>query len=315
MQSTFLGSGLSSPRGIAFGPDGNLYVADSGTNSVLQVTPAGVSTTFATGLSAPRGLAFDALGILYVANSGNNTIVKITPDGTKTIFVSTGLNVPFGLAFDAEGTLFVSNIGSNAIVKIDVAGIVTSFVSAGLNSPEGLAFDASGNLFLADFGSGAILKITSGGIVTIYVPGLIGPQFLALLPSIHQLYNISTRGYVQTGNRVLIAGFVVKGDPLGDIGTLPVVVRAIGPELSGYGITDSLQNPRLELYNADGKLIASNDNWKDTQQSAFQATGLAPSDDRESAIQANLADGNYTAIVRGAGNSVGTALVEVYKAN
>ena len=65
--------------------------------------------------------------------------------------------------------------------------------------------------------------------MTIDVSGLLGPQFLALLPSIHQLYNISTRGYVQTGNRVLIAGFIVKGDPLGDIGTLPVVVRVIGP--------------------------------------------------------------------------------------
>jgi DNA-binding beta-propeller fold protein YncE len=312
VQSTFLGTGLSSPRGLAFDAAGNLYVADSGTNSILKVTPGGVTTTFAVGLNAPRGLAFDILGNLYVANSGDNTVVKITTDGTKTTFVSAGLNQPFGLAFNAQGTLFVSNTGSNTIVKVDLAGVVTAFVSAGLNMPEGLAFDASENLFVADFGSGAVLKITPGGIVTIDVSGLVGPQFLALLPSLHQFYNISTRGYVQTGNHVLIAGLIIRGEPAGDLGSMSVLVRAIGPELTGFGINDALADPTLELYNASGQLIASNNDWKSSQQSAIEATGLAPHDDHDAAILASLPDGNYTAIVKGANGTTGTALVEAY---
>jgi NHL repeat len=315
VQTTFLGSGLSSPRGIAFGPDGNLYVANSGTNSVLQVTPGAVVTTFVSGLNAPRGLAFDALGNLYVASSGDNSIVKVAPDQTAIPFVSAAsgaLNAPFGLAFNSQGTLFVSNTGNNTIVKVDAAGAVTPFVNTGLNLPEGLAFDASGNLFVADFGSGSILKIDVGGVVTPDILSLLGPQFLALFPSVHQFYNISTRGYVQTGNRVLIAGLIVRGDALGDIGTMSVLVRALGPELTSFGITDALSDPTLELYNASGQLIASNNDWKSSQQSAIQATGLAPSDDRSSAILANLPDGNYTAVVRGANNAVGTALVEAY---
>jgi streptogramin lyase len=312
-QSTFLGTGLNSPRGLAFDATGNLYIANSGTNSILKVTPGGVSTTFTTGLSAPRGLAFDVLGNLYIANSGNNTIAKVTPDGTKTTFVSTDLNIPFGLAFDANGILFVSNIGSSAIVKVDAERVVSSFVDTGLNSPEGLAFDASGNLFVADFGSGAVLKITPGGIVTIDVPGLVGPQFLALSPTVHQFYNISTRGYVQTGNRVLIAGLIIRGDPVGDLGSMSVLVRAIGPDLTGFGISDALADPTLELYNASGQLIASNNDWKSSQQSDIEATGLAPHDDHDAAILATLPDGNYTTVVKGANGTVGTALIEAYK--
>ncbi len=314
-QSVFLSAGLSSPRGIAFDAAGNLYVADSGTNSILKVTAAGVTTTFATGLNAPRGLAFDAFGNLYVADSGSNAVIKIGKDGTKSTVVSAGLNSPYGLAFDSKGTLLVSNRGSNAIVKVSTSGVVSPFVSAGLNAPEGLGVDASGNIYVADSGSGSLLKVTAGGTVSTDISGLTSPSFVALAQSLHEFYNISTRGYVQTGDRVLIGGFIVRGDPVGDLGSMNVVVRAIGPELTGAGITDALLDPVLDLYNSDGQLVASNDNWKDTQQTEIEASGLAPSDDRESAIFASLPDGRYTAIVHGANNSLGTALIEVYKAN
>ena len=131
-----------------------------------------------------------------------------------------------------------------------------------------------------------------------------------------QLGNISTRAFVQTGDNVMIGGFIVQG-------TEPkrVIIRAIGPELTQYGVPNALANPTLELHNGTGALIASNDNWATTiiggiitanQVRDIQASGYAPSDGRESAIIADLPPGNYTAIVRGVNNMTGVGLVEVY---
>jgi uncharacterized protein GlcG (DUF336 family) len=119
----------------------------------------------------------------------------------------------------------------------------------------------------------------------------------------------------ETGDDVMIGGFIVQGT-----GPKTVIVRAIGPELTPFGIPNALADPTLELRNGAGALIASNDNWQTTviggiitsnQVSAIQDSGHAPTQPSESAIIATLPPGNYTAIVRGTNNSVGVALVEV----
>jgi hypothetical protein len=133
------------------------------------------------------------------------------------------------------------------------------------------------------------------------------------------LGNISTRSFVQTGEHVMIGGFIVEGS-----GRKRVIIRAIGPELTQYGIANALANPRLELHNGAGTLIATNDNWQTTilggiiatnQVSAIQNSGHAPTAASESAIIANLQPGSYTAILRGVNNTAGVALVEVYDLN
>jgi hypothetical protein len=133
------------------------------------------------------------------------------------------------------------------------------------------------------------------------------------------LSNISTRSFVQTGEHVMIGGFIIQGS-----GPKRVIIRAIGPELTQYGITDALANPRLELHNGTGALIGSNDNWQTTilcgiitsnQVSDIQNSGHAPTAASESAIIADLQPGNYTAIVSGVNNTAGVALVEVYDLN
>ncbi len=130
------------------------------------------------------------------------------------------------------------------------------------------------------------------------------------------LGNISTRSFVETGEHVMIGGFIVQGS-----GLKRVIIRAIGPELTQYGITDALANPRLELHNGNGALIGTNDDWQTTlpggiitgnQVGDIQNSGHAPTAASESAIIANLQPGNYTAIVRGVSNTTGVALVEVY---
>src|SRR5205085_10171929 len=115
-----------------------------------------------------------------------------------------------------------------------------------------------------------------------------------------QLQNISSRLLIQTGNNVGIAGFVVEGtDPK------KLLIRGLGPTLAHFNVTGVMQNPTLELHDGSGSLIATNDNWKDTQQAQITATQLAPPEDAEAAILATLRPGTYTAIQTGAGGGTG----------
>ncbi len=104
----------------------------------------------------------------------------------------------------------------------------------------------------------------------------------------------------------MIGGFILGGDG----GNASVVVRALGPSLEVSGV---LADPTLELHDGNGALVRSNDNWKETQQAEIEATSLAPTNDLESAIFQTLAPGAYTAIVRGALDTTGVGLVEVYR--
>jgi sugar lactone lactonase YvrE len=305
-RSTFA-SGLGGPTGLAFDSAGNLFEADSLSGTIFKFTPGGTRSTFASGLNDPYGLAFDSAGNLFVADVGTNRILRFTPAGTQSTFAS-GLNLPSGLAFDGSGNLFEADQGSGTIFKFTGAGIKSTFAS-GLNFPAGLAFDGAGNLFVADYGSGRIFMFTPGGTRSTFASGLVGPVGLAFEPTIHQLRNISTRGLVGTGDNVLIGGFIVGGN--GMVNGV-VLIRALGPTLTGYGVAGALQDPTLQLLNSGGGVIATNDNWRATQQSQIQATGLAPPDDRESAIYVTLPAGTYTAIVRGVSSTTGVAIVEVY---
>jgi hypothetical protein len=125
-----------------------------------------------------------------------------------------------------------------------------------------------------------------------------------------RLANVSSRGLIGTGDNVLIGGFFA-GPQTAFV--TRVVVRAIGPSLSAFGVPQPIQDPTLEIRNRDGNLIASNDDWQTDQKTAIQATGLQPSDARESAIVlTNFEPGPYTAIVRGKNNTTGVGLVEIY---
>ena len=122
-----------------------------------------------------------------------------------------------------------------------------------------------------------------------------------------KLANISTRALVQTDDNVLIGGIIVVGQSGAD-----VIIRAIGPSLTVQG---AMADPTLEVRDASGSLLASNDNWRSTQQTAILNTGVAPTRDAESAIVTSFLPGSYTAIVRGANGITGVAVVEVYQLN
>ena len=126
-----------------------------------------------------------------------------------------------------------------------------------------------------------------------------------------RLVNLSARAFVATGDDVLIGGLIGRSV------SKRLLLRALGPELAAHGITAPLGNPVLELHDSNGAILSTNDNWKDAPNSSeIAASGLAPVDDRESAILIALVPGTYTAIVQGAGGAgTGVALLEAYLLN
>jgi hypothetical protein len=126
-----------------------------------------------------------------------------------------------------------------------------------------------------------------------------------------KLSNISTRGSVQIADNVMIGGFILGGT---SINPAKVVVRAMGPSLGQFGISNPLGNPTLRLFDSNGQLVGTNDNWQDdsAQAAQLQALSLAPQNPSESALVATLPPGQYTAVVAGQGGGTGIGLIEVY---
>jgi hypothetical protein len=125
-----------------------------------------------------------------------------------------------------------------------------------------------------------------------------------------QLVNISTRGFVQTGNNVMIGGFILGGNNQNS----GIVVRGIGPSLSQFGLSPVLADPTLELHDGNGALLVASDDWQDNpvQAAELSAHGLAPQNPHESGIFASLPPGAYTAILAGKNSGTGIGLVEIY---
>jgi len=213
--------------------------------------------------------------------------------------------------YDDTGTLIASN---NNWATTIIGGIITSNQVRDIQTSGHAPRDGKESAIIADLPAGSYTAIVRGvddttGVALAEVYDLDGHANSIL-------GNISTRSLVQTDDKVMIGGFIVDGNQ-----PKRVILRAIGPELSQFGVPDPLANPTLELHNSAGALIASNDNWQHTiiggiitsdQTRDIRSSGHAPTDGRESAISAELQPGNYTAIVRGVNSSTGVALVEVY---
>jgi hypothetical protein len=150
----------------------------------------------------------------------------------------------------------------------------------------------------------------AGYFVLDYGSGTTGFDVYSTSSPAAQSLNLSSRLRVETGDKLMIAGFIVTGNA-----PKKVVIRGMGPLLGSFGISDFLQDPFLELRSANNTLVQSNDNWKDTQQAEIQNSGLAPGDDREAVIVATLTPGIYTALLTGKGGTTGVGLVEVYDVN
>jgi hypothetical protein len=121
-----------------------------------------------------------------------------------------------------------------------------------------------------------------------------------------KLANIATRGFIQPGDKLMIGGFIVQNAPV------RAVVRAIGPSLAGFGISNALPDTTLQLRDQNGAMVLENDDWKTSQQQELEETGLQPSNDLEAALVMTIQPGQYTAQVRGKNEASGIGIVEVY---
>jgi hypothetical protein len=294
-------------------------IGDTGTRAIVAATntspptPAPQLTNISTRALVETGDNVVIGGFIVQGSAARRVIIRALGPELTQYGVADALHNPTLELHDSTGALIASN--DNWVMTI-IGGIITQsqvrdIMDSGYAPSNGLE-----SAIIADLPPGNYTAIVRGvndttgvGLVEVYDlnPGTTSPSILR---------NISSRSVVLTGDDVMIGGFIVQGS-----GTKRVIVRAIGPELSQYGVPFPLPDPTLELYDGRGALIASNDNWQTTviggiitkdQVMDIQSSGHAPTDPLESAIIAQLPPGRYTAIVRGKNISVGVALVEVY---
>ena len=306
-------NGVSQPPGIYGGPLSGApnilpEFAGSGTVSVGPVSTLGNISTRAfvqTGDNVVIG------GFIVQGTEPKKVIIRAIGPELSQYGIPNPLYNPTLELHDGTGALIGSN--DNWMSTI-IGGIITHNQVSDVMDSGHAPTDGRESAIVADLPAGNYTAIVRGinnmtGVALVEVYDL-SPETNSILG------NISARAFVQTGDNVMIGGFIVAGTE-----SKRVIVRAIGPELTQYGVPDALNNRTLELHNGTGALIASNDNWLHTivggiitsdQTQAIRNSGYAPGDGRESAIVADLPPGNYTAIVRGVDNMTGVALVEVY---
>lgn len=230
-------------------------------------------------------------GFIISGDKSKNVIMRAIGPSLTAAGVRGALKDPVLELYDSTGTLIQKNDNCTSLR----AGLVPK----GLEPANGA--ESVINTSLAPGSYTAVLRGVKGGTGV----GLF--ELYDLDPANSRVSNISTRGNVETGDGAMIAGFIIGGsDPT------KVIIRAIGPSLSANGVTGALRDPVLELHDADGSLIFSNDNWRSDQEKQIIDSTVPPTNNKESAIVATLNPGNYTAIVRGVGGTSGVALVEVY---
>jgi len=293
-------------------------MADTGTPAIgaatntAPPTPIPQLTNISTRALVETGDNVVIGGFIVQGDEAKRVIIRALGPELTQHGVAGALHNPYLELHDGRGALIASN--DNWVTTI-IGGIITQnqvrdIMNSGYAPSNGLE-----SAIIADLPPGNYTAIVRGVNDTTGV-GLVEVYDLNFGGSFSRLLNISSRSVVLDGDNVMIGGFIVQGS-----GPKRVIVRAIGPELTQYGVQNVLTDPKLELHDGSGALIASNDNWQTTviggiitkdQVMDIQSSGHAPTQPSESAIIADLPPGRYTAIVRGKNISVGVALVEVY---
>ena len=300
--------------------DGNFYGTTSaggaaGLGTVFRITPAGAFTSLhsftASEGTAPRAaLVEGGDGNFYGTTrqggaNGGGTVFRVTPAGAVTILHSFGANegrLPDGALTRApDGSFYGTTAGGGLSRKGTIFRVTTSgqFTTV-YNFTGGL----DGGTPLTD-----LLLLSNGTLIGVTYEGGRDNAGTIFRLSLTSALNISTRARVDSGENLMIGGFIITGS-----GEKKVIIRGIGPSLSARGVPagETLQDPVLELRDEAGDLIRANDDWRSDQAAEITASTIPPSDDREAAIVATLQPGTYTALLRGKNEQAGVGLVEIY---
>jgi len=307
---------------------------NDGTDDVVQSSPVLMHTFNQGGLYDVKLVVTDSRG--KVSSNTAHALVEVeqttTPSAAQLLNISSRLRAQTGDNTLIGGFIITGTTAKKVAVRAlgpstqvpgfvpdtilelhdSTGALVTSNDNWG-DSPEASQIQANG-LAPGDSRESAILRLLNPGAYTAVVRGKNNAIGTAVVEAYDldptndsKLANLATRGFVQTGDNVLIAGFIT-GNRNANIN---VLVRAMGPSLAGQ-VPTPLADPIMELHDSNGATLATNDNWQDTQKTEIEQTGIPPGNAKESAIVSSLPPGGYTAIVRGVNGGVGNAVVEVY---
>jgi arylsulfate sulfotransferase len=263
------------------------------------------STKFPT--VGPQALNLSTRGLVSV---GDNVLIGgfiVTGPGPKSVVLRA-----LGPSLSGFG---LSGVLADPVLKVYNSSHTLIASNDDWHADIGAAYIVQNGLAPTNPSESATLQTLAPGAYTVIVtgkdptPGISLVELYDVSPlSNSELVNMSARGSVGTGDSVLISGFIV-----GDVESATVVVRALGPSLASYGVSGVLGDPTLTIYDSNGTVIASNDNWQDNINAIdIRKNGLAPPNPSESALVLRLPAGVYTAIVRGANGGTGVGLAEVY---
>jgi hypothetical protein len=290
-------------------PDMHLVFNIHGACVTPTPTPIpGMLANISTRLQVGTGARVTIAGFVVQGSAPKRVLIRAVGPSLAQFGVPDALANPRMELHDTNSTIAVNDDWQTT----QIGGTLTSDQVAEIQSSGMAPSDPQESALIALLAPGAYTAVVQGvndgtgvGVLEVYDLDTTSGSRLA---------NISTRGFVQSDNNLMIGGFIVVTHPT------RVIIRAIAPSLSQSGVPDALANPQLELHDGTG-LIGRNDDWQTPQPGGtitgdqvaeIQNSQLAPTHPAESAIIATLQPGSYTAIVRGANNTVGNAVVEVY---